>query len=373
MSVRTGSRPAAGFWHYAAVSTLPAQREAERPSELLVVRLGAIGDVVNALVFASAVKAELPAARIGWVVHPLAAPLVEGHPDVDRVHVWRKGGGPSEFRRVLREVRSERYPLAIDLQRIQKSALLARLSGAKRIVGFDRGHAKEGSWLWTTERLSSDPTRVHMVDHYLGFARHLGLRAEHPVRRLPEEPGSERWAEGLVDELGGAPVLVNLGATKPANRWPAERFGELAAKLERTMQAPICLTGSEADREAEARALSAAGSLPGVRSLVGRTSLPQLVALCRRARLFIGCDTGPMHIAAALGTPVLALFGPADPRRTGPFGDAHQVLRVPPACAPCNRRTCNQSRHACMEDITVELVATAAQELAATERRMPAQ
>lgn len=122
----------------------------------------------------------------------------------------------------------------------------------------------------------------------------------------------------------------------------------------------MVLTGGEGDREAERRALAAIDTDSGVRSLVGRTSLRQLVALAGRARLFVGCDTGPMHVAAACRTPVVALFGPADPRRTGPWGDGHEVVRVPPPCAPCNRKTCNQARHACMEDITVERVVAAA-------------
>jgi ADP-heptose:LPS heptosyltransferase len=102
-----------------------------------------------------------------------------------------------------------------------------------------------------------------------------------------------------------------------------------------------------------------------VRSLVGETSLRQLCALSARARLFVGCDSGPMHVAAAQGTPVVALFGPADPRRTGPYGAGHRVVRVPPPCAPCNRRTCNQPRHACMEDISVARVLAAARDVLA--------
>lgn len=341
--------------------------DASFPKRLLVVRLGAIGDVVNALVFATAVKDRHPDTELGWVVHPLARPLVEGHPAVDRVHVWQRGGGLGELRRVLREVRAVRYELAVDLQRIQKSALLARLSGAPRVLGHDRGRAKELSWVWTKERIAPGLAEAHMVEQYLAFARHLGLTDVAARHVLPEDPAAEAWAEELVAELGAPPVLVNLGATKPANRWRPERFGELAAGIRTALDLPVVLTGSEADRAVEQGALSALGDASGVRSLVGRTSLPELVALERRARLFVGCDTGPLHVAVAVGTPAIALFGPADPRRTGPYGavDAadcdvpdqpHRVLRTRPPCAPCNRRLCNQPRHACMEDLTVERV-----------------
>jgi lipopolysaccharide heptosyltransferase II len=323
------------------------------------VRLGAIGDVVNALVFATALKEARLDLHLGWVVHPLAAPLVEGHPCVDRVHLWKRGGGWAEMARLVKEVRAERYELAVDLQRIQKSALLARLSGAPRVLGYDRARAKELSWLWTNERIPPREPARHMVLHYLEFAQYLGAEVQEPRHLFPPDDAAEAWAAAFVHELGGEPVLVNLGATKPANRWLPERFGALARVLTFAPGVPVCFTGGPDDEAAAAAARAATGGAR-VRDLVGRTSLRQLVALARRARLYIGCDTGPMHVAAAVGTPVVALFGPADPARTGPWGPGHRVLRVPPPCAPCNRRTCNQPRHACMEDITVEHVLAAA-------------
>jgi lipopolysaccharide heptosyltransferase II len=263
--------------------------------------------------------------------------------------------------RLVREIRAERYDLAADLQRIQKSAILARLSGAARVLGYDRARAKELSWLWTKERIPAREQACHMALQYLEFAQYLGAEAEVPRHLFPPDDRAEAWAAELVGALGGEPVLVNLGATKPANRWIPERFGALARALTFAPGVPVCFTGGPDDRGVATAARLAAGDAR-VRDLVGQTSLRQLVALTRRARLYIGCDTGPMHIAAALGTPVVALFGPADPARTGPWGRGHSVLRVPPPCAPCNRRTCNQARHACMEDITVDHVLAAARE-----------
>jgi lipopolysaccharide heptosyltransferase II len=336
------------------------------PARVLAVRLGAIGDVVNALVFATALREARADVHVGWVVHPLAAPLVEGHPCVDRVHLWRRGGGLAELARLVREIRRERYEVAVDLQRIQKSAFLARAAGAPRVVGYDRARTKELSWLWTKERLDPRGATRHMVEHYLEFARHLGAAPARPRHLFPADEAADAWAERLVGELGGAPVLVNLGASKPANRWPPERFGALAAALAGELRVPVAFTGGPGDRDAAASARTAAGAA-AVRDLVGATSLRELLALARRARLFVGCDTGPMHLAAAVGTPVVALFGPADPARTGPYGAGHRVVRTPPACAPCNRKTCNQPRHACMEDVTVAQVLAAARERMAAE------
>lgn len=327
------------------------------PARVLAVRLGAIGDVVNALAFATALKDASPSSYLGWVVHPLAEPLVRGHPCVERVHVWRRGGGAGEFLRLVRELRGERYEVAVDLQRLAKSALLARLSGAARVLGHDRARTKELAWLWTNERLAPGEGGVHMVEQYLAFARHLGARATVPRFAFARDEAAEKRAAELLAELGGAPVLVNVGASKPANRWAPERFGALAAALARDGFS-VCLTGGPDDRAAAERACAAAGNAT-VRDLVGQTSLRELVALSARARLFVGCDTGPMHLAAALGVPVVALFGPADPARTGPFGAGHVIVRVPPPCAPCGRKTCNQPRHACMEDLDVERVLAA--------------
>jgi lipopolysaccharide heptosyltransferase II len=327
-------------------------------ARVLVVRLGAIGDVTNALVFATALRERDPGVHIGWAVHRLAAPLVQGHPAIDRVHVWDRRGGLGAFRTLVRELRAARYDLAVDLQRILKSALLARSSGARRVLGFDRSRTKEASWLFTTERVPPGDPAAHRVAEYLEVAAALDARPGEVRHDLPVEPEAEAWAEALVGELGGAPILINLGASKPANRWPPERFGALARGLAEDPGGPVVLAGGPDDRASGERASAMAGA--GIHDLVGATTLPQLVSLQRRARLFIGCDTGPMHLAAAVGLPVLALFGPADPSRTGPWeprpGTRHVVLREPPPCAPCHRKTCNQPRHACMEDLTVERV-----------------
>lgn len=303
---------------------------AELPDRVLIVRTGAIGDVVNALVVATALREAVPATRIGWVVHELARPLVEGHPSVDRVHLWPRGGGLSGLRALLAELRAEHYGLALDVQRITKSALVARLCGAPRVVGFDRARSKELAWLWPTERLEPRPDSRHRVEGYLDVVRHLGLSLPRVLHRLPEDERAAAWAEAEVARLGGRPVLIHVGATKPENRWAPERFGGLAGALAREPGGPVALVGGPGEVESARRAMAAAGS--EVHDRVGRTDLRQLVELCRRARLVVSADSGPMHVAAAVGTPVLALFGPADPAVTGPWGLQHRVLRAPRLC-----------------------------------------
>ncbi|MEM9800919.1 MAG: glycosyltransferase family 9 protein [Planctomycetota bacterium] len=294
------------------------------PTSALFVRLGAIGDVVNALTVATALREAAPATRIGWAVHPLSLPLVEGHPAVDRVHVWRRGGGARELSRLAREIRSARYELAADLQRLQKSALLARASGASRVLGFDRARCKESSWVWTRERIAPGPKREHMVLQYRRFLPLLGVPDRDPQHAFPHDAAAVAWAEGR--SANGPSTLLNLGASKPEKRWPTASWRALAERLlagdAGPLDGPILLTGGPGDADV---AREVARGLDVV-DLVGTTSLLQLLELSRRARRMVTADTGPMHMCAAVGTPVVALFGPSDPARTGPYGEGHVVL-----------------------------------------------
>ena len=330
---------------------------------VLIVRTGAIGDVVNALVFAAALRDARPNAHIGWVAHPLVVPLLDRNPCVDTVHVWPRRSGVRGALSVVQAIRAVRYDLALDLQRLQKSALLARLSGATRVIGFDKGRCKELSHLWTGEQLPKGDPRAHMVEQYLDFARYLELAPGAPRWPLPMvELTSARQME-LIGSNGAQRALVlNLGASKPANRWPAEHFATLITMLaERDFPSPVVLTGGR-DDAATAAALPRPKNLL-LRDLVGATSLLELTHVLAAAALVVTGDTGPMHLAVAQSTPVLALFGPADPSRTGPFGAAEaprvavgapprsrpRILRVPPWDG-IHRHTAR------MADITPELV-----------------
>ncbi|QDU69578.1 MurG-like transferase [Planctomycetes bacterium Pla86] len=297
------------------------------PARVLIVRLGALGDVTGALACAGALRRARPDLHVGWAVHDLALPLVEGHPWVDRVHLWKRGGGIAGLLSFVGELRAERYDVVLDLQRILKSALVARLCGASRTVGYDRARAKELSWLLHSEHIAPGDRRAPMILQALEFAAHLGATDLTPMRELPREPEAEAWAQALVAELGAAPIAVNVGASKPPNRWVPERFAQLARTLAEHGHS-IVLTGGPEDRDWAAAACGAADGAR-IRDLVGRTSIPQLVSLYRRLSLYVGCDTGPMHVAAACDVRCVALFGPADPQRTGPFGPGHVIVRAP--------------------------------------------
>jgi len=322
------------------------------PRSICIVKLGAIGDVVNSLPFVCRLRSAYPEARITWLIAPLALELVRGHDAVDEfiaVDVKRKSSLPG----IARRLRNGKFDLVIDLQRILKSALLTRVTGAPRRLGFDRARCKELSWLFTNERIPPRRDPGVTVEQYLEFADHLGLPPQEPEWRLPRDD----W------DASPPQACLNIGASKPANQWPVERWSELAHGLAREV-APerIALSGGPGDRHL-AQAILRAGPV-GMLDTVGKLSLRESAGLIAASSVFIGGDTGPMHMAVALGTPLVALFGAADPGRTGPYRLPQSVIYEPAPCSPCRRRTCNVPGHPCMTEISAARILQAVRALA---------
>jgi heptosyltransferase-1 len=293
--------------------------------------------VVNALVLANALKRAAPDCRLGWAVGPRALPLLEHHPAVDATHLVDTSHLATVPAAVAR-LRAGRYELALDLQRLFKSGLLAWLSGAPERLGFDFNRARELSWLFTNRKLPPHDPQRHVVDQYLEFARFLGVPEPAVEWRLQPTAAARERAVGLLPP-GQTWVALHLGAGKPANRWPAAGWARLAMGLARSGGLSVCLVGGPGEVMV-ARAVE--GLVPaGYRplELVGKTSLDELMAVLERAAVVVSADSGPMHLAVALGRPVVALFGPANPLRTGPYGQPDNVLGRPDLwCAPCFRK-----------------------------------
>ena len=306
--------------------------------EILFVKLGAFGDVVNTLPLAIALKEHLNA-RIHWLVEPLSLPLVAEHPAVEKAILFERKRWAKSIPEVVKEVRARRYDIVLDLQRTIKSGTFAFAADGKRRIGFDKARCKEFTWLFPFERISpQDPSR-HMLRQYLEFAEHLGtndpeIRWDIPVRGRHPFKLPERY------------LVLNIGATKPANKWTAQGFAELAGLVQERYGLSSVLTGGPEDRAMAAEIVRMRSG--GVINLAGETTLLDLKEVLAGAMAVVSCDTGPMHLAVALGRDVIALFGPADPRRTGPFKGV--VIRKSMPCAPCNRRVCEHPE--CMLSIT---------------------
>ncbi len=332
---------------------------------ILLVKLSSLGDVIHALPTLEALRDLYPAGgRITWLVEEGHAPLLEGHPALDQV--WRvprlrlnQGRLSRDLPAVLglvRQLRARPFDLVIDLQGLIKSGLWVALARSGRKVGYDR--TREFSYLPLTERLPPYDPEAHAVWRYLNVAAFLGALLAPPRFRLPSRLTGN--IESMLAWASGRPLVVlHPGARWPTKLWPAAAWARLADWLDRDRGCSVLITGSQGDRELVA-AITA--HMQGTAlNLAGRTSLGELTALLRAAALAITTDTGPMHLAAASGTPVVALFGPTAPWRTGPFGPGHQVVRLGLPCSPCYKRRCPDPR--CLADLTPEAVQAACDRL----------
>jgi heptosyltransferase-1 len=275
---------------------------------ILIVRLGAMGDILHSLPGAASLKHSFPSARITWVVDPKWVPLLQGNGFVDRLILFRRNE-PGSWSRTKAELRADRYDLAVDFQGLAKSALIAHLARPERIAGFGSGVVRErAAGLFYSTRVGS--AAVHVVDQALDLA--AGAGALNLVRAFPLPPGEP---EGRLPDVPFA--LASPLAGWASKQWPLEYYQELAGLLRSKLGMPLVLNG-------------APGTVPAVAGTEAHESgIPGLIDATRRAALVVGVDSGPLHLAAALNKAGAAIFGPTDPVRNGPYGGDFQVLRVP--------------------------------------------
>ena len=333
---------------------------------LLLIKLSAVGDVVHTLPSLSALRRLYPQAHVTWVVEEGAADLLMGHPDLDRVLVsrrksWMADGRQGHWKEAGKEaiafmgaLPNQPYDLVIDFHGLFKSAVLAGLSGGRRRLGY--ASLQEGSRLFYNETIPEDMNK-HAVDRYLDFLRHLGAVPGEPVFTMAETDENRRRVMDLLEPAGIVPgrhpfVAINPVALWETKLWDRGKFAALADAIGNGIGMPVVLTGSAAEKP-YLDAVQASARRP-LLNLAGKTSLRDLAALYRLATLVVTTDSGPMHIAAAVGTPTVALFGPTDPKRTGPYGKGHTVISLGMPCSPCFRRQCPNPL--CMGGISVERV-----------------
>jgi heptosyltransferase-1 len=312
------------------------------PQRLLVVRLGSMGDIIHTLPAVTGLRRAFPEATIGWIVEerwaellctlpePRSGPRSPRRPLVDRVHTvntkaWRRGLLSAQtweqIAAGLSELRAQRYKVAIDFQGAVRSALLARWSGAPTVYGFRQPRENVASMFYSRPVIARGS---HIVEQNLSLAEAVaGRPLEVSKIEFPRDEAIERQREEQLRRIGDF-ALLNPGAGWGAKQWPAERYGEVAKRLAEDGVKSLINFGPGEEPLMRAVESASAGAAKGVAG-----SLTELIALTRYARVFIGGDTGPMHLAAALDVPVVAIFGPTNPARNGPFGTRSIVLRSP--------------------------------------------
>lgn len=344
--------------------------------KILIVKTSAIGDVIHTLPALWSLRSHYPDAHIAWLVEDAAADLLTGHPALNRVLVASRKKWLAEVRaghlfRALREcvqfvrlLRDTRYDLVIDFQGLLKSAVWVFLAKGVRKVGFGRGmeHA-EHSYLVLNEPVPAVDMNQHAIDRSLLLLKGIGVPSAGIRYDLPSSVEHESEAVSLLRALGVSErdrlVALNPMARWPTKLWEPAFFAALADRLEGEGIRAV-FTGGPHDRSAidEICRLMTGPS----RRLDGKTGLKTLAELYRRTQVLVTTDSGPMHLAAAVGTPVIALFGPTAPWRTGPYGQNHTVLRAGITCSPCFKKQCLTTEYetrACMKRLSVDEVARA--------------
>jgi ADP-heptose:LPS heptosyltransferase len=315
---------------------------------VLIVLPGALGDVVRGLPLLGRLRRGWPTARIGWAVESPSAPVLDGHPALDALHVLARRSGPRRFVAFLGAIRRERYDVALDLGRGAKSASILRASGAPRRLGLDRSDGREGSWLAATERLPPQGIEKAKLLQFLAFADRLELPPAPVEFGLAPTTSERQAADRLLDGLVPPIVVASLGSSCPSRRWWPAATAEVLDGVAERHGASAVLTGTAADTPFAVAVAAAMRTAP--RNLVGETSLRELLAVVARARIVFGPDSGALHIAAALGVPVVSLWGATSAARSTPWGQDWGVVAGAAACSPCFLRDCPIGR-VCMQSI----------------------
>lgn len=346
---------------------IPHDADAPR---ILITRLSAIGDCILTMPLVCALRRAMPKAFIAWAVERAAAPLVEHHASVDQVIRVPKRvcSKPGELLQLRRELRNWRFDIAIDPQSLSKSAVVAWLSGAKRRIAFRAPVGRElAPWL-ANERVTS--RQPHVVDRYLELLQPLGITADAVQFDVPQSATAEQAVQPLLSQsrLRNGFAVINPGAGWSTKVWPSERLGAIAQRLgEREGLPSVVVWAGEMERRWAETIVAAA---PQHAVMAPATSLLELAAVMRRARLFVGSDTGPLHLAAAVGVKCVGIYGPTRPEECGPYGEGHRVCQAYHQVA--SGRAKKHGPNDAMQAVTVETVWQACQAVLAESGRAAA-
>ncbi len=337
---------------------------------ILIIKPSSLGDVVHALPVLHGLRGRFPNARIDWLVAPAFAPLLEGNTEVnnlvifDRKRYGRIGRSPAaslEFFKFVQELRANSYQLVVDLQGLFRTGFLAWASGAAVRIGPT--DSREGARVFYNHRFGSNNPDMHAVNRNYLVADLLGFARTSIDFNFATDQGTHEEVDQVLREIGWSDqmklVVVVPGARWETKVWHPERFAETIDSLHADDAVRCLLLGAQDEVDLCSRVASLSRSQPV--NLAGKTSIRQMSAIIERADVVLCHDSGPMHLAAALGRPLVCLTGPTNPLRTGPYGRNDDVIRVPLPCSPCYLRRLSKCRHEhqCMNDLSVAQVSEA--------------
>ena len=332
---------------------------------LLIIKLRYIGDVLLATPPLRAIKEARPDVRVTMMVNRGTEGVLSGNPDIDEILVLDKESMAAQWRLMV-ELRRRRFETVIDLTDGDRAAFLSWMSGASVRVGFNDEQRWRGACYSVV--VPPQPGMRHRIERDLAVLNLLGVQASVQQPKLWLAQEDEAGADQLLDRFGirrNRPfIILQPGARYWFKAWPAERFAELADRLASEYTCQVLIVGSRNEEALAQRIHGATTSRPV--SIAGLTTLQQFAAIAKRASLFVGNDSGAMHIAAAVGTPVVALFGPSNPDEWGPRGGRVKVLYKGLDCRACFHPTCERGEQNCMKQLSVAEVYAASAELLAS-------
>lgn len=327
---------------------------------ILIIKPSSIGDIIHALPFLKAVKTKYPKATISWLINRGLNDLIANNPYLNEVILFerKRWGGFNnivskyrEFTKFIKNIKNRRFDAVIDLQGLFRSGIITYLSGADYRIGF--ANARELSPFFYNYKISPPINEMHAVDRYLLIAKELDADTSKKEFTINIPKKENVYVSGLVKRNGGRPLIaINPSARWQTKIWSFKRYAELTDKIVSELNVQTILIGSRDDKDRVAQ-VSSMMKTEHI-NLCSKTTLLQLAALLKRVDLLITNDSGPMHIAAAVGTPVVALFGPTRPKMTGPYGNGHVVIQKDISCIGCLKKSCDDLK--CMDAISVDEV-----------------
>ncbi|UCF82412.1 MAG: glycosyltransferase family 9 protein [Desulfobacteraceae bacterium] len=324
-------------------------------ASILIILMGSLGDVVRGLYLVPHIKSNLPESRITWLIEPPWSELVGFHPQIDNLIVFDRPRGVLAIWDLYKNLSQEHFDITLDLQRHLKSGFFSSLSRAKRRIGFNRRNAKEFNWLFNNERIDYFSDELSKLRHYMKFTEFLGISDPYSLESGFSLCDMKDVTPKIVAQESDSFIAVVMGSSWESKDWFFEGYHGLVKEILFSTKMHVVLLG---DRSKASSALHLAEKIShqGLINLVGETSLLELAAVLKLSAVAVGPDSGPGHVAAAVGTPYVSLFGPTSPVRVAPYGSEHLVVKSGAHCAPCYKKQCPGLDKLCMRKISVEQV-----------------
>ena len=310
--------------------------------KILIIKLGSIGDVIHTLPVLEAIKKQHPTACVSWLVEPKSLNIIKNNPMLDEIILFKRNY--SNVLNTIQTIRKKNFDYVIDLQGTYKSQMFCLFSGSPCRIGFNK--TKEFFPLAYNIKIPLPTMDRHAVDRNLDLLENIGIQRPKTINFPIEFPKEKKWDFKNY-------CVISASAGKPANRWDADNFSELASKISKELQLDVVFIGSLADKDLNTNIIKKSKQ-QRIHDFSGLLSLKETCLLLKGSKFLICGDTGPMHMAVAVGCPVIALFGSSSPQRTGPYNGNNIVIQKTTPCAPCYKKTCKQMT--CLKNITIDEV-----------------